>query len=185
MITKQPEDVTVKAGEKATFRVEATGSDGEELSYQWEYKKTETGSWRVWSGKTSAEATATANTGNNGFYYRCVVTGASGSVTSEEARLTLCAGPVITKQPEDVMASIGQKVTFRIEVESSEGEELSYQWEYCKQEGGSWRTWSGKTGPEAIAKAGTANNGFLYRCVVTNSNGSAISDPAKLTVTED
>ena len=272
VITKQPEDVSVKSGQRATFRIEASGNEGEELSYQWEYKKTGTDSWNIWTGKTSAEATATASSSNDGFLYRCKVSNESGTVVSEAAQLTLytgpeitsqpedaevvsggqatfsvaatgedlayqweyssdggenwavCSngsgaeitvvagedtygnlyrctvsnsggsvtsdpaelkaysGPVITKQPEDVSVKSGQRATFRIEASGNEGEELSYQWEYRKNENESWREWTGKTSAEATATAGPSNNGFLYRCRVSNGAGTAVSETAQLTL---
>ena len=177
VITKQPEDVTVKSGQKAIFRVEASGNEGEELSYQWQYKRTGTDSWNIWTGKTEAEASATATASNDGFLYRCIVTGVSGSVTSTEAKLTLYKGPEITSQPEDVEVAAGGQATFSIE---ATGEDLAYQWEYSSDNGASWNSCENGTGAEITVVAGDNTYGNLYRCTVSNSGGSVTSEPAEL-----
>ena len=86
-ITKQPQDQTVAVGETVAFAVEATGEGP--LSYQWQYRGG--GSWRnstVASANTAA-VSFVAKASFNGFQYRCIVTDAYGSTTSDAVTLTV------------------------------------------------------------------------------------------------
>ena len=81
-------------------------------------------------------------------------------------------------------AGAGEYASFRVEATGYNGGEVSYKWQYSSDNGESWRTWTGKTEAEATAKAGSANNGFLYRCRVSNEWGSEYSESARLTLTQ-
>lgn len=87
VITSQPQDVTVKDGETATFTVVATGTD---LTYQWERDKGK--GFKEWGGiygKSASFTTGVLNEKCNGFKYRCIVSNSAGSVTSDSATLTV------------------------------------------------------------------------------------------------
>lgn len=87
VITSQPQDITVKAGETATFTVVATGTG---LTYQWE-RDTGKGfeKWGGIYGKSASFTTGVLSKGGNGFKYRCIVSNSAGSVTSDSATLTV------------------------------------------------------------------------------------------------
>ena len=54
--------------------------------------------------------------------------------------------------------------------------------QFKKPTGNSWKNWEGKT--EATLQFKAANNdGYQYRCVVTNEHATVHSKPATLTVT--
>ena len=84
--------------------------------------------------------------------------------------------PTITQHPQDQTVAPGQAATFT--VSASGAAPLAYQWQR-----------NGVNIPRARAssytiKSVTANdNGALFRCVVSNSSGTAISNEALLTVT--
>ena len=87
VITSQPQDIAVKAGETATFTVVATGTD---LTYQWE-RDTGKG-FEKWGGiysKSASFTTGVLSEECNGFKYRCIVSNSAGSVTSDSATLTV------------------------------------------------------------------------------------------------
>ncbi len=87
VITGNPVDVTVTAGQKATFRVVATG---EGLTYQWYYLKPGSATWTIVKTKgKSATYTVTTEARHNGYQYACVVTNAEGTATSDSATLTV------------------------------------------------------------------------------------------------
>jgi hypothetical protein len=98
VITVQPLNSTIIEGANTSFSVTATGSG---LTYQWQEN---TGSgWNnifnggIYSGATTASLTLTGVTaGMNGYQYRCIVTGACGTVTSNSATLTVNSPPDIT-----------------------------------------------------------------------------------------
>ena len=176
VITAQPKAASVVAGNTATFSVTATGA---ELTYQWQYSKDNGTTWNNWSGKTASSASVTAGTGNNGYLYRVIVKNAAGSVTSSSAKLTTITKPVIKTQPKAVSAVKGDTATFSV---TATGIGLTYQWQYSRDSGATWNTWSGKTSSSVTANAGN-NSGWLYRCIVKNAAGSVTSSSAKLTVT--
>jgi glucose/arabinose dehydrogenase len=91
-------------------------------------------------------------------------------------RYTATQEPNITTQPADQVISVGQSATFSIS--ASGASPLSYQW----QRNGS--NISGATSPSyTIASVQLSDDGALFRCVVSNSLGSATSNEARLTVT--
>ncbi|MBE7462724.1 MAG: S8 family serine peptidase [Planctomycetes bacterium] len=80
-ITQQPASISVNLGQTATFTVAASGTG---LSYQWQENGSNIG------GATSASYTTPATTAAyNGRQYRCVVSNANGSATSNAATLTV------------------------------------------------------------------------------------------------
>ncbi len=175
-ITTQPKNKTVALGETATFKVVASGAK----AYQWEYSKDNGASWTTFTGKTSASLSVTASKTNNGCLYRCIVKNGTTSVTSSKARLTVSnVKPMILTNPSDKSTNMGNEVTFRA---YAGGKNVSYQWEYSKDGGSSWKTWSGKTEKDLVVKASSTNNGCLYRCKASNSYGSVRTTAAKLTV---
>ena len=87
-ITTQPSAVTVKEGQKATFKVAASGTG---LTYQWQYKKPGATSYtNVSKNGTSATYSLTAAARHNGYVYRCKVTNSGGGyVYSSSVKLTV------------------------------------------------------------------------------------------------
>ncbi len=168
-ITTQPTSQTVVAGTSVTLTVVASGTAP--LSYQWSKGGV------ALSGATAASYTIAAVTTGDAGSYTCVVTNGAGSATSNAAILTVNAAtiaPAITTQPSSVTVTAGATATFTI-VASGTGP-LSYQW--LK----SGVVVSGATAASyTIASAQTSNAGN-YTCVVTNSAGSATSNPVTLTV---
>ena len=176
VITAQPESASVVPGKAVTFEVSASG---ENLSYQWYYKKAGAASWTKWAGKTSASISFKGISTSNGCQYRCIVSNEAGSVTSEAATLTVISKPVITAQPESASVALGQTVTFEV---SASGENLRYQWYYKKPGAASWIKWAGKTSASISFKGISSNNGCQYRCIVSNEAGSVTSEAVTLTV---
>ena len=179
-ITSQPKDATVALGASTTFKVTATGTG---IKYQWQFRKAGTSTWYDWSGKTSASLPVTGSNTNNGCQYRCVVSNSAGHVNSAAATLTVTgasAKPTITTQPSNQSTTLSKSVSFKV---AASGSGLSYQWQFSKDNGSSWSSWSGKTSATLTVTASATNNGCLYRCVVKNSSGSVTSGSARLTVT--
>ncbi|KPU43342.1 endoglucanase C precursor [Oxobacter pfennigii] len=87
IISAQPENITVAAGQGAVFSVTASG-DSAILAYQWE-SNDGTG-WEEIEEAASVEYTiAAATLEMNGWQYRCVITDINGNVTSNAAVLTV------------------------------------------------------------------------------------------------
>ncbi len=187
-ILTQPVPQTVTPGTVVHFIVEAEGN--EPLTYQWQYSKDNGANWvsvTANSGK-QADYILTAQLRHNGYLYRCVITDADGNEEiSDEVRLTVAEEEAlrITAQPSDTTVSVGSRAVFAI---SAEGVgTLTYQWQYSTNGGSSWvnvAAASGKTDCYTLT-AQARHNGYMYRCIVTDSaDGTSVtSDAATLTVT--
>jgi hypothetical protein len=89
LITQQPSNQTVTAGQTASFSVMAVGVAP--LTYQWQKGTT------AISGATSASyTTPPTTTADNGSQYRAVVSNANGNATSNAATLTVSTGTAPT-----------------------------------------------------------------------------------------
>jgi uncharacterized protein (TIGR03437 family) len=151
-----------------TFTVAAGGSPP--LSYQWQRNMSNI------SGATSPSymIPATAFT-DNGAKFRCVVTNGFGTANSNEATLAVTAPPSITTHPSDQTVTQAQPVTFT--VAASGTTPFGYQWQRNTV------NISGATSQSyTIPSTGLADNGAKFRCVVSNSFGTATSNEATLTV---
>ncbi|HYF49783.1 MAG TPA: PKD domain-containing protein [Planctomycetota bacterium] len=171
-ITAHPANRSVTAGQTATFSITASGTVP--LAYQWQKNGANI------SGATSASHTTPATTlSDNGATFRCVVSNSAGSATSNSATLTVNAAPVapsITTHPANRTVTVGQAATFS--VTASGTAPLAYQW----QKNGA--NISGANSASYSTPATTlSDNGATFRCVVSNSAGSATSNSATLTVT--
>ena len=90
VIVSQPESVTVSAGQKATFTVEAESGLGETLNYQWQYQGTSAAKWNNFVNAAEASMTKTVQGSWNGWKVRCVITDETGnSLVSDRAVITV------------------------------------------------------------------------------------------------
>ena len=97
-ITKQPQPVSVKVGETATFTVEAAG---EGLSYQWMVDKKDNAGFVNIDEATSESYTLNAISKEYSRYrYQCMVSNLSGHVISDCVTLTVTADAAPTPNPE-------------------------------------------------------------------------------------
>ncbi len=87
MITTQPTDKTVTAGTTVKFKVVATGAE----TYQWQYRKSSSGTWynSTGTGNKTATLTLTATEARNGFQFRCKITNSAGTVYTVIVTLTV------------------------------------------------------------------------------------------------
>ena len=96
-ITKQPQPVSVKVGETATFTVEAAGAD---LSYQWMVDKNDNRGFVDIAGATSESYTLNAISKEYSRYrYQCMVSNLSGHVISDCVTLTVTEDAAPTPNP--------------------------------------------------------------------------------------
>jgi len=107
---------------------------------------------------------------------------------SNAATLTVtAAGPAITSHPAN--QSVVERGTAAFSVTASNA--ASYQWRYSANNGANWSNINDSDGFISGATTATLKitgmgigwNGYIFRCVVTGSGGSADSNTATLTVT--
>ena len=190
-IGKQPQNVSVKAGEQATFTVAATGTD---LKYQWQIDRNDGKGFADIAGADRASYTTSAADKNcNGYKYQCVISNSAGSVTTGTATLTVTEDvtppvqptvkkPGISKQPQNVSVKAGEQATFTVK---AKGTDLTYQWQINRNNGKGFVDITGAD--KASYTTGVADmlcNGYKYQCVISNSAGSVTTNAATLTVTE-
>jgi Immunoglobulin domain/Immunoglobulin I-set domain len=169
VITKQPVSETVTVGQTATFSVTATGSAT--LTYQWSK-----GGSPIAGATSSTYTTPSTVSGDSGSIFTVTVSNSVGTVTSNPATLTVTAVPVITAQPENQTVAVGQTATFSVTAAGTGP--LTYQW----SKGGvpiAGATSSTYTTPATAS----GDSGSTFTVTVTNSAGTATSNPATLTVT--
>ena len=190
-IGKQPQNVSVKAGEQATFTVAATGTD---LKYQWQIDRNDGKGFADIAGADRASYTTSAVDKNcNGYKYQCVIRNSAGSVTTGTATLTVTEDvtppvqptvkkPGISKQPQNVSVKAGEQATFTVK---ATGTDLTYQWQIDRNNGKGFVDITGAD--KASYTTGVVDmlcNGYKYQCVISNSAGSVTTNAATLTVTE-
>lgn len=190
-IGKQPQNVSVKAGEQATFTVAATGTD---LKYQWQIDRNDGKGFADIAGADRASYTTSAVDKNcNGYKYQCVISNSAGSVTTGTATLTVTEDvtppvqptvkkPGISKQPQNVSVKAGEQATFTVK---ATGTDLTYQWQINRNNGKGFVDITGAD--KASYTTGVVDmlcNGYKYQCVISDSAGSVTTNVATLTVTE-
>lgn len=179
-ITAQPTDQTVCTGNNATFCVTAIGTN---LTYQWQVSATGcTGTFTNIAGATANCLTiAAAATAQNGFAYKCIVTGICGTaLTTNCASLTVSSAAVITSQPANATVCPATSASFSI---TATGVGTTYQWQVSTNGGTTWTNITGATsGTFTLTNVTTAMNGNLYRAVAfscgpvgTNSNAATLT----------
>jgi hypothetical protein len=90
VISAQPTDKTVAEGQKATFTVEASGT--EPLSYQWYVDREGVKGWvkiDSASARTATYTTSATKLEDSGYRYACLVENAAGSIRSDAVTLTV------------------------------------------------------------------------------------------------
>ncbi len=88
--------------------------------------------------------------------------------------------PVIQTQPKSVTVASGSSFTFSV---FAIGEDLKYSWQVNKNDGRDWTDIPDTDNASYTVKnAEKEQNGWKYRCVITNNAGKAESTAAVLTV---
>ena len=179
-IVSDPHDVTANVGQSAIFEVTATGSAV--LTYQWQTAPVGSVTFSSISGaKTATYTKSSLIASDNGRSFRCVVKNSLGTVTSSAAVLTVQFPPKITSGPKKISATAGQSATFS--VVASGNPSPTYQWQSALTGSATFTAIEGATTANyTISVLASWDHGYDYRCLVTNSLGSATSVVASLTV---
>ena len=183
VITAQPKDTTIYAGDTAKFTVTASGA----TAYQWYWRTDSSSSWQKSTVSSATKATLTytnLSASKSGRQYRCKVSNDSGYVYTSVVTLTVLSLPKITKQPTDVTVAGGQKATFALTAENAD----SYQWYYRSDSSAEWKTcpYTGATAATMTTATITyIMDGYQFRCKVSNDYGYVFSATVTLTVTHN
>ena len=177
VLVTQPTDVSVTAGQSASFSVEATSS--QPLTYQWMKNSANI------TGATNATYTIGSTQVSDSGAYSVTVTDGSSAVTTTNANLLVTAGntavvPAITTQPTSQTVTVGDTVTFTAGASGSPSPTL--QW---KKDGAALANGgvvSGATTATLTLTGVTAADAGNYTFVATNAAGTATSNTAALTV---
>lgn len=174
-ITSDPTDVTICAGNNATFTVVATGS----TSYQWQVS-TDGTNWNDITGATGDTYTITgATTADNGKSYRVVIGSCPTAITSAVALLTVTSSSSITTQPTLSPVCAGGNASLSVTASGATG----YQWQVSTNGGTTFTDIAGATNSsyDLTAVDVTMNNN-QYQVVVSGACGAVTSTPVTLTV---
>jgi hypothetical protein len=170
-IMTQPVSAMVNAGESASFVIAADGTAP--LSYQWQRDGAD-----IVGANAATYATPPTVAADNGATFRVVVANSAGTAISNSAALSVmpaATAPAITQQPANASVAVGQTATFSVVATGTLP--LAYQWQ---RDGAAipGATVASYTTPAAQI----ADNGALFRVVVSNAFGSATSANATLGV---
>jgi hypothetical protein len=180
--TQQPQSISVQSGQTASFTAVASGTPAP--SIQW---------YQVGSPNQAVGSPCAPGTGNStsctyttapvslsdsGAQFFARASNSAGSIDSNTVTLTVtgsATAPSITTQPADQTVTVGANATFTVAAIGTAP--LSYQWQ---------RNGADIAGANAASYTLTnvqlADNGALFRVVVSNSAGSVTSNAATLTV---
>lgn len=174
VINSQPAGKTMCEGESVVLSV---GVSGDNLVYQWKRNGIAlTNSGNV-TGTTTSNLSISNVTLNDAGDYTCTVSGNCGTVNTNSAVLTINQGVGVTLQPVSSTRCAGDNTGFLI---TAKGSSITYQWQ---KDGVNLMDDSQVVGTTTqlltISGITTANNG-TYRCEITGTCGTALSDPAIL-----
>ena len=181
--TTQPGNVSVAAPTPATFIAAASGSPSPTL--QWQVSTNGGGSFTDLAGATGTSYTTPAtSTGDSGNQFRVIATNGSGVTTSVVATLTVSAAtaaPAFTTQPASVTITEGQSALFTVAASGTPAPTL--QWQLSTGSGVIWSDIAGETAATlTVPNVALSSNGWQIRAVASNSQGTAASQAAVLTV---
>ncbi len=175
MITAQPADQAVLEGATAAFTVAATG--GLPLSYQWQDNGTNLTDGSNVSGSTTTNLIISNVSPADVGTYSVIVTNVAGVATSSNAFLTITPSPpVITMQPSDQTAVVGETSAFTVTAIGTTP--FFYQWSF----NGTNNPIAGATNATLILTNVQLNQAGSYAVTVTNLLGSTTSSNATLNV---
>ena len=168
-ITEQPDNLSILEGDAASFTVSVNGTAP--FDYQWQKDGTDIAG-------ANANTFSISNTStNDAAVYRVIITNSAGSVTSNEATLTVdqvVIAPSISDHPDDITVAEGQDASFAVSALGTGP--LSYQWQKDGID------ISGAVSSRYEISNVTESNGGKYRVLISNSMGAVSSQTAELSV---
>lgn len=187
-------DVTAFEGSMADFSVVVSSVSADPVTVRWERcdpGPITGGCWRTVSPDSPTNfglRVGPVTASDNGAHYRAVASASFSRTVSlgRNALLTVqpvAGAPALSAQPRDATAAVGSGVSFAV---IAVGEGLNYQWQISRDGGQQYQDIASSNAPTYV-RAGTvqADDGALFRVMVSNAAGSVTSLPARLTVPID
>lgn len=177
-ITQQPVDAGDCAGGTVSFNVSAEGEGT--LSYQWQKNEVNLSDGGHASGATTPILAVSGIDAADVAGYRCVVSNAGGTTTSNAAALTLKVATTVTQNPLAASVCPGGSATFNVAA-TGDGAVL-YQWQKDGVnliDGGHC---SGTTTAALTVSSVDTSDLASYSCAVTAGCGTATSTAAALSL---
>jgi hypothetical protein len=182
VITTQPKNQSVTAGNKATFTAAASGNPAPAV--QWQVSTNGGASFSSIAGATSTTYSFTASAGQTGNLFRASFSNSVQSgVTTIAATLTVASGPsspVVISQPQNQNVAAGSSATFT--AAASGNPAPTVQWQISTDGGSTFTDISGQNSTTYSFVASSGDNSSEYRAVFSNVHGSADTAAAHLTV---
>lgn len=125
--------------------------------------------------------------------YRCIITDANGNTVTSDAAQVLSRPLTITTQPENVVADVGDNVSFTVKASGGKAP-YSYRWQFRYIPSGStvytgwgdvgdvsWATGSSSDTLTITAYKADFTGKYQYQCIITDANGDSVTtDSAQL-----
>jgi photosystem II stability/assembly factor-like uncharacterized protein len=182
MFNVEPQSTSVVIGQAATFNAQAFGTPAPDIVWQ---MSIDGSSWTTLPDATTGTYTlADATLQDSGHAFRAVASNSLGTAYSGIVYLTVTPVPVapaITAAPASMTVGAGSNATFSASVSGQPSPGL--QWQVSTDAGTTFSTINGAVSASYTAYGvGTAQDGWRYRIVATNSEGSVTSSAATLSV---
>ncbi|RAJ92995.1 hypothetical protein LX87_04507 [Larkinella arboricola] len=191
IITQQPADHIACSSIGLDYRVQV--KQEENLSYDWEYKDSNSSDWYSLSANPNAyqgyDTGVLITNGDepSGRQYRVKVNNGYCPIYSNPVTFTKLREIVITRQPisHTVCSGNGHGLTYSVQ---ADGDDLAYEWEFKDPTMTDWVSFSdfANTYPDYTTATLTANGvetpGRKYRVKIINDCGTIYSDSATFTV---
>ncbi len=179
IVTTQPANQTVSAGNTATFTAAANANPS--ATVQWQVSTDGGTTYSAVTGATSTTYSFTATSGENGDQYEADFSNSLGTFASNPATLTVDFAPTVTTSPTGQTVDAGGTATFA--AAASGNPAPSVQWEVSSNGGTSFTAITGATSTTYSFTATGGENADEYEAVFTNGVGSpATTLAATLTV---
>ena len=181
VVTQNPSNLTVTAGQQATFTAAATGTPTPTVIWQLSFDGGAVYHDIAWA--TSTTLTFTTDSSHNGYLFRAKFTNSAGTATTTVATLTVTSGPsapVVTQNPSNLTVTAGQQATFTAAASGTPTPTVI--WQVSTNGGATYNNIGWATSTTLSFTTVSSHNGYRFRAVFTNANGSATTTAATLTV---
>ena len=181
-VSANPTSQSISAGQAVTFTAAASGNPTP--SVQWQVSTNGGTTFTSITGATSTTYNFTTTAAQTGNLYQAVFTNSQGTATTTAATLTVTpalVAPLVTTSPTSQSVAAGNTVTFT--AAASGNPTPTVQWQVSTNGGTTFTNISGATSTIYSFTTTAAQTGYEYQAVFSNSQGTATTTVATLTVT--